>query len=286
MQAHSTADSDTDTDNDTDNDTFERRWPLAEGVLPKANIVIAHGLGEHSGRYEKLAQSLNNDGYAVASVDLPGHGKSAGRRGHIEDFVDYHAPLLALTLALKREQPQCPVFILGHSLGGLIVGHMMLDHQELYSGIVLTGSAIQNPQQPPDWQITLTRLIARIAPTLGLITLDIKGLCRDQQVVESYLQDPLVSRSKLSASFIAAMFVAVSETVEKAADITRPVLILHGGDDTITDPAGSKLLYDRVSSVDKTHKVYPGFYHEIFNEPDASQVVDDVLQWLNARCSH
>lgn len=275
MQAHSTTAS--------DNDTFERRWPLAEGVQPKANIVIAHGLGEHSGRYDKLAQSLNSGGYAVASVDFPGHGKSGGRRGHIEDFVDYQAPLLALTLALKREQPQCPVFILGHSLGGLIVSHMMLDHQELFSGIVLSAAAIQSPQQPPDWQVKLTRMIARVAPTLGLIQLDIKGLCRDPQVVEAYLQDPLVSRSKLSASFIAAMFTAVSETVEKAADITRPILILHGGDDSITDLAGSQLMYDRVSSVDKTHKVYPGFYHEIFNEPDASQVINDLLQWLDAR---
>ena len=264
-----------------DIDLFERRWPVEN---PKATIVIVHGLGEHSGRYESLVKTLNQSGYAAASVDLPGHGKSAGKRGHIDDFIDYHAAILALTLDLHRQQPDTPVFILGHSLGGLIVSHMMHDHQELYEGILLSGASIQSPQQPPDWQIGITGLIAKIAPNLGMINLDINGLCRDQTVIEQYLQDPLVNRSKLTARFITEMFKAMQTTVDKASEIFKPILIMHGGDDIITDPAGSQMLFDKVSATDKTLKIYNGFYHEIFNEPEAAQVFADVVGWLDKHC--
>lgn len=265
-------------ENQQGSDQFEQRWPVDDC---KATIVIVHGLGEHSGRYAPLVTALNKAGYGAASLDLPGHGKSTGKRGHIDDFVDYHAPILALTLDLKRKLPDTPIYILGHSMGGLIVSHMMLDHQDLYDGILLSGASIKSPQQPPDWQIALTGLIAKVAPTLGLIKLDIEGLCRDKEVVERYLQDPLVSRSKLSARFISEMFNAMKETVANASDISKPILIMHGSDDVITDPAGSRLLFDSVSSTDKLLKMYSGFYHEIFNEPEAPEVFADVVAWLD-----
>ena len=267
------------TNDNPDAKQFEQRWPVDN---QKATVVIVHGLGEHSGRYTPLVQALNAAGYGAASLDLPGHGVSAGKRGHIDDFVDFHAPVLALTLDLRRQQPDTPIFILGHSMGGLIVSHMMPDHQDLFDGILLSGAAIKSPQQPPDWQIGLTGLIAKVAPTLGLIKLDIKGLCRDERVVEQYLQDPLVNRDKLSARFICEMFNAMQETRANASAISRPIIIMHGGDDVITDPSGSQLLFDTVSSTDKSLQIYPGFYHEIFNEPEAAKVFTDLISWLDA----
>ncbi len=267
-------------ESNTDTAQFEQRWPVES---PKGIVVIVHGLGEHCGRYAPLVAALNAAGYGVASIDLPGHGQSAGRRGHIDDFVDFHAPVLALTLDLRRQQPDTPIVILGHSLGGLIVSHMMLDHQELYDGILLSGASIQSPQQPPEWQIALTALIAKVAPTMGMIKLDIKGLCRDEAVVQQYLQDPLVNRNKLSAKFVSETFAAMKETVSQAKNIDKPILIMHGGDDVITDPAGSQQLFDTVSSSDKTLKIYPGLYHEIFNEPESPEIFADVVGWLDQR---
>ena len=144
-------------------DQFEQRWPVDHA---KASVVIVHGLGEHCGRYGALVEALNSAGYTAASLDLPGHGKSAGTRGHIDDFVDFHAPVLALSLDLRRRNPDKPLYILGHSMGGLIVSHLMLDHEDLFDGIVLSGALIRSPQQPPTWQIKLTGLIAKAAPTL------------------------------------------------------------------------------------------------------------------------
>ena len=261
-------------------DQFEQRWPVDNA---KAAVVIVHGLGEHCGRYGALVSALNNAGYSAASLDLPGHGKSAGARGHIDDFVDFHAPILALSLDLRRQHPAKPLYILGHSMGGLIVTHMMLDHEQLFDGIVLSGALIRSVQQPPIWQITLTGLIAKVAPRLGLLRIEIDGLCRDSDVVEAYLQDPLVSRDKLTANFISEMFNAMEETVSNASTITKPILMMHGGADRMTDPSGSQLIFDSVISPDKTLKIYPGLYHEIFNEPEAPQVFGDVIEWLDKR---
>lgn len=268
----------------TSNGIFEQRWQLeSTGSGPKATVIIVHGLGEYSDRYAAMAGALTDAGYAVAAIDLPGHGRSEGVRGHIDEFTDYHAPLLALTLEIRRQQPNVPLYILGHSMGGLIVSQLVLDHQELYDGILLSGAAIKSPQQPPNWQIWLIGAISRIAPKLGMLKLDASGISRDQSVVDKYMQDPLVYKGKLSARFIHAMFAAMTETISRAAIITQPVLIMHGGDDVVTDPAGSQLLHDTVTSTDKTLKIYPGLYHEIFNEPEAQDVFADVVNWLDQR---
>jgi len=253
-------------------------------AAPKATVIVVHGLGEHSGRYTPLASALNQAGYAVASIDLPGHGMSAGKRGHIDSFTNYHDAIVALTSTVREESPDGPLYLLGHSMGGLIVSHMAPDHQQLFNGLLLSGASIKSPQQPPAWQLSLVGLIAGIAPRLGLIKLDVGGLCRDPDVVERYKKDPLVNTGKLSARFISQMFRATQETIGRAQEIVKPVLIMHGGDDIITEPEGSRQLYNAVSSTDRTLTIYDGFYHEIFNEPEAANVYTDVLQWLNERC--
>ena len=252
---------------------------------PRAVLLIAHGAGEHSARYWPLAQFFTGHHYAVAALDLNGHGNSEGIPGHVNDFEDYLLELGELHKQVTEHFSGVPVFLLGHSMGGLIGSLYLLQQQAQFQGAIFSGPAIKTIQQPPRLQVLLIRLLAVLAPRLGVLQLDASGVSRDPQEVEKYKEDPLVLHGKMSARMVRELFAGMNAIQAEAAKIALPILLLHGGQDIMTSPEGSRFLYDHVSSMDKTLKIYPGLFHEIFNEPEREAVQTDVLSWCEARLS-
>lgn len=248
---------------------------------PQAVLILVHGAAEHSGRYERLAAYLVAHGYALAALDHPSHGRSDGVRGHIDRFDDYLVTLQRFQKQVSTDFPDAPLILLGHSLGGLIAAAYLLEHQHEFAGCVLSGPAIMSDVQPGKLQMLLVRLFSAILPKTGVLQLDASGVSRDPAEVQAYRNDPLVYTGKLSARKLLEMFKAMQHVQANAATITLPMLVLHGGEDILTSPEGSRFLDANIGSTDKTLKIYPGLYHEIFNEPEREQVFADVVSWCD-----
>jgi len=259
-------------------DIYYQTW-LPEGVA-RAAILLVHGLAEHSSRYEGFAEYFTTAGFAVHTLDQPGHGKSGGLRCHIRRFGDFHDAVEQRLTMLKEEHPELPVFLVGHSLGGLIAVSFLISHQQEFAGAILSGAAIRAPQEPSGLALMINRLIAAVAPKLGVLQLDAKGVSRDPAVVERYESDPLVFRGKVTAKLAAEVFGAMDAARRDAASITLPLLVLHGDSDVMTDVAGSKEVHANARSANKRLIVYEDLYHEIFNEPERLSVLRDVRDWI------
>jgi len=246
-------------------------------------LLLVHGLAEHSGRYEEFACLLADAGIATFALDLPGHGKSGGKPGHVQDFHEYTDTLGALLALARQAHPDILFVLFGHSMGGLIAADFLLQHQDKFVAAVLTGPAIQSPKQPSTAALLINSLIATVAPRLGVMQLDASGVSRDPQVVFDYENDPLVFHGKVSARLVTELFAAMDRVVANAAVIRLPILIMHGRVDSLTAVEGSELLHDKVSSEDKQLVIYDSLYHEILNEPERKIVMADILRWLDPR---
>lgn len=251
----------------------------------RANVLLLHGLGEHSGRYEELAGFLTERGYAVYALDLPGHGKSGGTPGYIAAFSDYLSVAEQYLQQVKANISGQPLFLLGHSMGGLISALFLPQHQSAFSGALLSGAAVQSPLKPPPIQLLTIRLLSLLMPKLGVLQLDASQVSRDPEVVRRYEEDPLNYHGKVSARSVAELFAAMQALRDNATRIELPLLIMHGSEDSMAAPEGSQYLYQACGSIDKTLKIYPGLYHEIFNEPEKQQIYTELTAWLEERVS-
>lgn len=259
---------------------YRRTWLPQDP--PRAAIILVHGLGEHSGRYENLARHCTDLGFAVHAIDHYGHGKSDGHPGYVERFSVYLDGVRALHEYVRQLHGETPVFLLGHSMGGLISAAYLLEQQHAFRACVLSGPALKSDAEPPALVMVIVRLLAALLPTVPLLGLDPAGVSRDPEVVRDYVADALVHHGKLTARLIAEMSKAMRNTLAQSGAIRLPLLIMHGDQDVLTSPAGSQALLDAVSSEDKTLKLYPGLYHEIFNEPEKDDVLTDMTNWLEA----
>jgi alpha-beta hydrolase superfamily lysophospholipase len=266
-----------------DTDIYYQYW-LPE-VEPKAILLVVHGLAEHSGRYMNIVNFLVPSGYAVYGIDHIGHGKSGGKRGYVKRFQDYTKPLKEYFDMIREWQPEKPIFLIGHSMGGLIGAAYLLEHQDELSGAVLSGPGIKVPDHISQGVIFAGKILSSIMPKAGLIQLDAEGVSRDPEVVDAYVNDPLVYTGKTTARLGAELLKAMQSVTDQASKISLPIMIVQGSDDKLVDPSGAQLLYDLVSSKDKTIKIYNGFYHEVFNEPEHELVLNDVHAWLEAHLS-
>ena len=260
-----------------------------QGWLPEgestAVLLIVHGLAEHSGRYMNVVNHFVPLGYAVYGVDHVGHGKSSGTRVYVERFEDYTDTLKIYFDMVRHWQPEKPVFLVGHSMGGLIGAVYLLDHQAELTGAVLSGPAVKVHDTVSPAFIFVGKLISVLMPKLGLIGLEAEGVSRDPAVVQAYVNDPLVCRGKVTARLSAELVKAIRRVAAEATKITLPILILQGSADRLVDPKGAQMLYNEVNSVDKTIKIYDGLYHEVYNEPEHGQVLGDVRAWLETHPS-
>ncbi|MDW3212842.1 MAG: alpha/beta hydrolase [Ilumatobacteraceae bacterium] len=248
---------------------------------PKAAVMLVHGLGEHSGRYGHVAGRLISAGYAVHALDHRGHGKSEGKRVFVKSYDEFMADLIQFRGHIEAEHPGLPLIVLGHSMGGnLAVGHV-LDHQSGVAGLALSGPALAVSDALSPLQIKIFKLIAKVAPGVRPEGLDASAISRDQSVVDAYLADPLVYTGKMSAGIGAALIDAMERFPDRYPSLQLPLLIMHGTDDKLADISGSKALEAGAVNADLTVHYYDGLYHEIFNEPEQDQVLDDLVSWLD-----
>jgi alpha-beta hydrolase superfamily lysophospholipase len=257
---------------------FFRHWQVH---APRAVVLLVHGLGEHSGRYQHVAEALATERIATLAPDHYGHGRSPGKRCFVPAFEDYFAPLDALRAMAESRYPGVPCFIIGHSMGGLITGVYLLERQARFAGAVFSGAAFAAPEMPGALALFVNRLIAALLPGFGVMQLDASQISRDPVVVEAYRNDPLVHSGKISARLVAELFRAMQRLEAERSTITLPLLVMHGEGDVMTPPAGSRAFVSGVGSEDAGLKVYPELYHEIFNEPEREQVLADVRDWLS-----
>ena len=262
-------------------DIYYQAW-LPDGEV-KAVILLVHGIGEHSGRYTNHVNYFVPRGYAIYALDHLGHGKSEGEREVIERFSDYTDTLGIFSGMVREWQPGKPIFILGHSMGGLITSTYLLDHQDEFQGAILSAPAIKPGGDISGATIAVGKIISRILPKMGVLALDDSGISRDPAVVQAYRADPLVFQGKTPARLGAEMLGAMQRVTDAASTITLPILILQGTGDMLVNPTGAQILYDKVGSADKTLKLYDGLYHELHNEPERDVMFADVEAWLAAR---
>lgn len=256
-----------------------RQWWLPNSE-PVATVVVVHGLAEHSGRYDTLVHHLVPLGYAVYGFDHLGHGRSEGHRCHAESLADFTDNLQRMVLWVKEQQQDKKLFLLGHSMGGLITGNYLIDHQEEVDGAILSAPAVMSPFKPTFSQKIKVGLLHKVFPRASFRKVDPAGISRDPDVVESYREDPLVYTGAMSIGLALVMGSAMGRLREQATQITLPLLIVQGGHDLLVKPKGAKALYDWVQSKDKQLKIYPDSYHEIMHEPEAPQALTLIEAWL------
>jgi alpha-beta hydrolase superfamily lysophospholipase len=259
---------------------FWRTW-TPDGA-PAAVVVLAHGAGEHSGRYEHVAARLVQSGYAVYALDHRGHGRSEGPRALLERVDLAVADLDQLVVLAGTAYPGAPVFLLGHSMGAMIALRYAAVHQDRLTGLILSGALAALEPVPPALRL-IGQLLSAVAPRTPLIAIDPALVSRDPAVVDAYRNDPLVCHGKLPARTAAEIADTVAALPGTVGAIRVPTLILYGTADRLCPPAGSVMLGERVGSADRTVKAYEGLFHEIFNEPERDAVLDDVCGWLSAR---
>lgn len=261
-------------------DIYYQGWLPEEDA--KAVLLVVHGLGEHSGRYMNVVNHFVPLGYAVYGLDHIGHGKSEGDREFVAKFSDFTDTLTIFCGMVTEWQPDKPVFILGHSMGGLITSYFLLDHQDKFEGAVISAPAVKIGDSVSSATITMSKLLSKLAPKMGLIELDVDAISRDPAVVEAYVNDPLVFHGKTPARLAAESLSAMQRVTAEAGKITLPFIVVQGSEDSLVEPSGAQMLYDKASSADKTLKIYDGLYHEVFNEPERDQVLADVEAWLES----
>ncbi len=246
---------------------------------PRAVLAIVHGFGEHSGRYMNVVNRLVPKGFAVWGFDHRGHGRSPGQRGYINEWAEFREDVHAFLQMVAGQEPGRPLFLMGHSMGGLIVLDYALHHPEGLNGVIASGPALGQVGIAPIL-LTLSRLLSRIWPRLSLDTgLDATAISRDPEVVKAYQEDPLV-HSKGTPRLGTEMEKTMEWVQAHAADLRVPLLILQGEADRLVPPEASRAFFEKVTSPDKEWHGYEGGYHEPHNDVTREQALSDLEQWL------
>jgi acylglycerol lipase len=257
-------------------------WAPAGGA-PRAVLVVVHGLGDHARRYGALAQALNEQGVAVLAQDHRGHAGSGGARRRIDSVEQAAADVeLALQEAARR-WPDAPLVLHGHSFGGLVVTHLAATTTRPLAGVVVSSAALQRPAGISDGQLAVVRTLSALVPSLGLVPLDPAQVVREPTAQAALAADPLIVQEKLPARTLAALLTGVDAVQSEFARIRQPLLVLHGGADTVTPPAGSRALHERAASADKTLRLYDAARHNLLHEPESGAVTREIVAFVTQR---
>jgi len=260
---------------------FFQQWEVTN---PKAILVIIHGLGEHSGRYGNLIDALQNKGIAIYALDHRGFGRSGGKRGYVDSFMDYIYDMKIFVNMIKDKHPNKPVIMLGHSMGGVLALKYALTHAEDLDALILSSPGLVPAIKVPAWKKNLAIFLSSKIPSLTMPSgLDATTISRDKEVVKQYLADPLV-HDKVTPRFYVEMMNTIDECINRCGEIMHPLLLFHGTADALVLDEASKIVYQKASSKDKTLKLFEGLYHETMNElePDRKKVLKLVAEWIVA----
>lgn len=258
---------------------FTRDWQT-QGK-PRAIVVIVHGFNSHSGQYLWVAEQFVEKGLAVYALDLRGRGRSEGERYYVEKMEDYTDDVQTLVQRAKSEHPNLPVFMLGHSAGGVTSCIYALEHQAEIDGLICESFAYELPV--PGIVLSFLKGLSYITPHTHVFSLNNKDFSRDPKVVEEMNEDVLIKGESQPAQTGKVMINASERLTEEFSAITLPVLILHGTEDKATKPSGSEHFYEQTGSADKTLKLYEGHFHDLLNDVDKEIVMADIQSWIDAR---
>jgi acylglycerol lipase len=259
-------------------DIFYRSWQPAG--TPRGVVVIVPGFNSHSAYYEWAARQLGATGLAVYAVDLRGRGKSGGERFYVKDFSEYVSDVDGMVKLARSHHPGLPLFLLGHSAGGVVACLYTLDHQSELAGLVCESFAHQVPA--PDFALAVLKGLSHVVPHAHVLALKNEDFSRDPTAVQAMNDDPLIAHESQSTQTVAQMVLADERLKKEFPLITLPVLILHGTADKATKPSGSQLFYDTAGSTDKTLKLYEGHFHDLLADVDKELVMADIVAWINA----
>jgi acylglycerol lipase len=249
---------------------------------PAGIVIVVHGVHEHSGRYRHVGERLAAAGYAVYALDHPGHGRSPGRRANIGSMAAAVDGVDRLVRFAAERHADLPVFIYGHSLGGLIaLQYLTGDPQTTIRGGVISAPALDTSTATRAQKLLAPKL-SRLLPNLGVLTLDPAAVSRDPEVVRAYNTDPLNHHGRLKARTGTEIMLTAGAMPARLRKLTLPLLVLHGGADRLMPLAASELVRAQAGSSDLTLTVYEGLYHEPHNEPEQGAVLDDIVGWLDA----
>jgi len=260
---------------------FVRTWRPRGEV--RGVVAICHGVLSHSGYYTWVAEQFVAAGLAVYALDLRGRGRSDGERFYIEKFEDYLNDVDTLVTLARSREPGLPVFLLGHSAGGVISSVYTLEHQAELAGLICESFAFQ--VYAPEFALAVVKGLSRVAPHVHVLKLPIEGFSRNPKVVEAMNNDPLIAHEVQPTKTVAELVRADERLKREFPLITLPVLILHGTSDKVTRPSGSQLFYDTAGSTDKTLKLYEGHVHDLLNDIDKEVVMADIKGWIEKRLS-
>lgn len=259
---------------------LRRAWLAAE---PERVLLLAHGYGEHSGRYEHVGAWLAARGCAVHAYDHQGHGRSGGPSCHVRRFDDFLDDLEIVRSRVAAEHPGLPLYAMGHSMGGLMVAAWAGWRQPDLAGAVTSGAALALAEDAPRGRLRMARLLRWLAPRLPVgAGIDPEGLSRDADVVKAYVEDPLV-QDRMTLSLAAEIARAIPRAAASAQRVRLPMLLLHGEEDRLCPAAASRAFYAALDSKGSALRIYPGLRHEILNEPERERVLEDLLDWLRSQ---
>ena len=264
---------------------FYQSW---QAQKPKGVVVISHGLGEHSDRYSNIMGALAGDGISFYALDHRGHGKSGGKRGHVDRYMKYVDDLKKLVdTVVKSENPGLPVILLGHSMGGLIAMRYALEYPEDLKGLILSAPALVPAFAVPGWKKSLGKIFSVIAPRLTMNNeLDPADISSDPDVVQSYRDDPLV-HDMVSARWYTEYLDTAEYCLARPAEIEMPLLVIHGTADRMVSPESSRIVFENASSADKKIFTWEGLFHETMNEriEDRKKVLKTMSAWITSHVS-
>jgi alpha-beta hydrolase superfamily lysophospholipase len=266
---------------DTHENLFMQTWRPKDKPAKMA-ILLTHGVLEHSDCYDLMAPSLAEAGIQVFGWDLPGHGRSYGQRGYIHDFQEYVDRLNYVLGEVHKILPAgLPLFLFGHSMGGTITLKFAMDNSKAdYTGIILSSPGLGVAAEVPVIKDLAARLLNQIAPRLTIAhELNFADLSRDPEVVKTYSRDPL-RHKKFSAPLYLGLLETMNDVNRRGHQLTKPLFIQAAGADRVTSVQATKDFFQTVGSAKKELKIYPDSYHEIFNDVNRKEVIDDLISYL------
>jgi len=247
---------------------------------PRGVVVLCHGYAEHARRYDHVAQRFGDAGLLTYALDLRGHGRSGGKRVWLKRLSDYTGDFGTLVDIAASDYPHLNRVVLGHSMGGGVVFAYGAEHPKDYTAMVLSGPAVAANLDVPKLLGVAAKMLGSALPGAAVRTLDADAVSRDPEVVTKYKTDPMVYHGKLPAGVSRALMTVGENQPQMAAKLAAPLLIVHGEKDRLISVEGSRMLAENAASAEVALKVYPGLFHEVFNEPEKDLVLDDVTAWI------